>query len=95
MDSNSNYFHSIIKWRRNRNKIGGIKIQGSRVRPILKGSNDCDIKLEGIVLPSIAEEDNRFLNSGSSKTKIESAIWNCENSQKNLILVSLKINGKH
>src|ERR1044072_5841509 len=92
-DSNSKYFHSIVNWKRRKNSIVGLVLDGSWVDDpgIIKSkvkeffedkfssSNWDRPKLDGIQFKSILETDNAFLCAEFSVQEIKDAVWQCGN----------------
>ena len=93
-DSNSNFFHASIKWRRLRNEIKGAHCnlsgtwveEPNRVKEVVKefyknkmsAIEDIGVRLDNVEFKEISESDNRLLTDPFDEKEIKEAIWDCD-----------------
>jgi len=91
-NSNSKYFHSMVNWRRKKNEIKGVEIQGQWwerldvVKGIVKDyfkerlteSTPLEIRLEKVDFQNITEQDNEMLTRTITEDEIREVVWQCE-----------------
>jgi len=94
-DLDSKFFHSIVKWRRVRNGLNGLFVNGrwcedkkvvkDKVRDFFKvrfkGLDGPQIRLDNVSFNSISNTDNKMLVIFFSKEEVKFAIWNCDSSK--------------
>ncbi|XP_068466659.1 uncharacterized protein [Phaseolus vulgaris] len=94
-DLNTNFFHSSVKWRRSRNELHGLFVEGrwcedkgvimDKVRDFFKDRFDRNdvrqVRLYNVRFNSISEADNELLVGEFSEEEIRTAVWNCESSK--------------
>jgi len=94
-DLNTKFFHSSVKWRRARNELHGLLVDGrwSEDKVVIKDkvrnyfedrfarNEACTIRLDNVRFNSISQADNELLVGDFSEEDIRVAIWNCESSK--------------
>lgn len=94
-DSNSEFYHSIIRWRRLRNGIKGVKVGGiwteepqvvrmeakKLFEDRLLTTKDFGVRLGGVKFRSISSDDNVSLISDFTKEEVKEAVWQCDGSK--------------
>jgi len=94
-DLNTNFFHSSVKWRRTRNELHGLFVDGrwcedkvvikDKVRDYFEDrfarNETCAIRLDNVRFNSISEADNEMLVRDFSEEEIKVAVWNSESSK--------------
>jgi len=94
-DSNSNYFHSKLRWRRARNDLVGIRIARSwcedphRVKSQAKwfferrfeAPQVCKLNLDGVRFRSISEADNAWLCNTITEAEVLEVVSQCDSSK--------------
>jgi len=94
-DLNTKFFHSYVKWRRSRNELHGLFVEGrwcedkgvimDKVRDFFKDrfnkNNVHQVRLDNVRFNSISEADNELLVGEFSEEEIRTAVWNCESSK--------------
>lgn len=84
---NTKYFHSVIKWRRARNGINGLRENGQwvegqakvkeKVRDFFQQQFESGV-YKHVRFNRIIEEDNDMLVGRISEEKIKQAVWCCD-----------------
>lgn len=91
-DSNSKYYHSLIRWRRLRNEVKGVDIRGhwkedpQEVRmeanklfeERFSTAKDFRVGLGAVDFNSISLEDDVSLKSDISEEEIKEVVWQCD-----------------
>ena len=94
-DLNTKFFHSSMKWRRARNELHGMFVDGrwcedkevikDKVRVFFEDrfarKEGCQVRLDNVRFNSISEEDNELLIADFFEDEIRGAIWNCNSSK--------------
>jgi len=94
-DSNSKFFHSIIRWRRVRNEVKGVEVKGSwmkepqEVREEAKrlfehrfsAIKDFGVRLGAVEFKFIMREDNEILLAEIIEEEIKEVVWQCDGSK--------------
>jgi len=92
---NTRYFRSVIKWRRSRNEISGLRENGlwledqavvkGKVRDFymdrFSGGVRPPIRIDNVVFNKISDEDNGMLIERITEEEIKNAVWSCESSK--------------
>ncbi|XP_057444431.1 uncharacterized protein LOC130736645 [Lotus japonicus] len=91
-DSNSKYFHSLVRWKRRKNAIVGLNVDGVwyeepttvklKVKEYFerKFSKDDVVapRLDGVNFNQLSSADNAFLTTPFDLEEIKKAVWDCE-----------------
>ncbi|XP_068472346.1 uncharacterized protein [Phaseolus vulgaris] len=94
-DLNTKFFHLSVKWRRARNELHGMFVNGrwcedkevikDKVRVYFEDrfarKEGCQVRLDNVRFNSISEEDNELLIADFSEDEIRGAVWNCDSSK--------------
>jgi len=94
-DLNTKFFHSLVKWRRARNELHGVFVDGrwcedkdvikDKVRVFFEDrfarKEACQVRLDNVRFNSISAEDNELLVGDFSEEEIRAAVWNCDSSK--------------
>ena len=94
-DLNTKFFHRMIRWRRMKNMIKGVKIENQwceeprKVKENIKNffekrfteKSDIKVRLDNVQFTSINRASNVSLTSRSSEDEIKEAIWDCDSSK--------------
>ena len=94
-DSNSKYYHLIIRWRRLRNGIKGVEVGGiwteepqvvqmeekKLFEDRLSATKDFGVRLGGVKFRAISSDDNVSLISDFTKEEVKEAVWQCDGSK--------------
>jgi len=89
-DSNSNYFHSIIKWKRQSNAVNGHLVDGmgcgdpgiikNQVKRYFecrfRDEVSCQVKLDGMQFRHITQQENSELIANLFEDKVKEVVWN-------------------
>jgi len=94
-DSNSKYFHSKLRWRRARNDLVGIRIDGSWCEDLhhvksqvkwfferrFEAPQVCKLNLDGVRFRFISEADNAWLCNIITEAEVLEAVSQCDSSK--------------
>ena len=94
-DLNTKFFHSLVKWRRARNKLHGVFVNNKwcdskeevkdKVCEFFEerfSRNDsCQVRLDKVEFNSISEADNEMLIGEFSEEEVRASIWGCDSSK--------------
>jgi len=94
-DLNTHFFHSSVKWRRVRNQLHGVSINGKWCddKDVVKDKvceffedrfarNDaCQVRLDNVRFSSISDSDNDLLIGDFFEEEIRTKVWSCDNSK--------------
>jgi len=90
-DLNTKFFHSFVKWRRARNELHGLFVDGrwcedkvvikDKVRDYFEDrfarNKACMVRLDNVKFNSISKADNELLVGDFTEEEIRVAVWNC------------------
>ena len=93
-DLNTKFFHSFVNWRRARNQLHGVFVNGKwcedkkvikdKVRVFFEdrfARNDaCQVILDNVRFSFISESDNELLIGDFSEDEVRATVWSCDNS---------------
>jgi len=91
-DLNTKFFYSSVKWRKMRNKINGVEMNGqwcddkekvkTKVREFFKARFDgmykAQVRLDNVRFNSIFYEDNALLVGAVSDEEVKNVVWSCD-----------------
>jgi len=91
-DTNSKFFHSYVKWRRARNQLHGVFVDGNwcEDKDMIKNrvceffeerfarNNACQVRLDNVRFSFISESDNAMLTGDFSEDEVRAAVWSCD-----------------
>jgi len=94
-DLNTSFFHSVLKWRRARNGLNGVFVDGlwcgntkvvkDKVENFFKSQFDevegVPVRLYNVAFSSVSGEENKMLVEDISEEEVKFAIWSCESSK--------------
>ncbi|XP_068501097.1 uncharacterized protein [Phaseolus vulgaris] len=94
-ESNSKFYHSLIRWRRLMNEVKGVEIDNQwceepeTVRREAKcvfeqrfmATDDLDVKLDSVEFRSLPEAVSLRMVDGFSEEEVKAAVWMCEGSK--------------
>ena len=94
-DSNSKFYHSLIRWRRLRNEVKGVELAGQwceepeavrreakRVfERRFKATTDLGVRLENVDFKSLPEAISLSMVEVFSEKEVKEAVWMCEGSK--------------
>jgi len=94
-DSCTKFFHCSLRWRRIRNEVKGVEVEGmwseepSIVRAETKklfyhrfeATKDLGVRLDAVEFKSLSISDNLFLLERFSEEEIRDAVWQCDGSK--------------
>ena len=94
-DSCTKFYHSSLRWRRLRNEVKGVEVEGqwleepSSVRceakklfnSRFKATKDLGVRLDKVDFKSLSHEDNMSLIKAFSVEEVRDAVWLCDGSK--------------